>query len=367
MGLNHMNGRVQDAILGRFLSPDVGIPNPASSQSYNPYTYVNNNPLTLVDPTGFRAGLMPGVIGGGANFGYDGLVGTDAASPTTTTTSTTVTTTYGDGSQSSFVIPGDTTVIGGSTGSMLNNSGSGSSMSGSGPSINSPSPPAGATGTAAPSSQDTAQAAPGAGDQDQAQSGAGGFGSDPGFAGSSIDEVSEIVVTAQAQLSGDFSYQPAVFGGVSTWTRLGSISHRGLLLALVHRNPSLAGRLRADVQVPGGGFIDLLLDNQFAYELKPWWWQYGGDYISAMNQLAGYLSAGGYTAGTWAALGLNSTWVGITGNFSLYGINYSGGFVYGYDQANSASGLIFYQTSPGGTVTYSPGERGFSGGLSFGP
>jgi RHS repeat-associated protein len=53
MGLNHMNGRVQDAITGRFLSPDPNIPDPGNTQSFNRYSYVNNNPLTMVDPTGF--------------------------------------------------------------------------------------------------------------------------------------------------------------------------------------------------------------------------------------------------------------------------------------------------------------------------
>ncbi|HEX4243233.1 MAG TPA: RHS repeat-associated core domain-containing protein [Steroidobacteraceae bacterium] len=53
MGLNHLNGRVEDAILGRFLSPDPHIPDPTNAQSYNRYSYVNNNPLTDVDPTGF--------------------------------------------------------------------------------------------------------------------------------------------------------------------------------------------------------------------------------------------------------------------------------------------------------------------------
>jgi RHS repeat-associated protein len=54
MGLNHMNGRVEDAILGRFLSPDPHIPDPTSAQSYNRYSYVNNNPLSYTDPTGFE-------------------------------------------------------------------------------------------------------------------------------------------------------------------------------------------------------------------------------------------------------------------------------------------------------------------------
>jgi RHS repeat-associated protein len=53
LGLIHMNGRVQDPALGRFLSADPFIPDPMSTQSYNRYSYVQNNPLTLVDPSGF--------------------------------------------------------------------------------------------------------------------------------------------------------------------------------------------------------------------------------------------------------------------------------------------------------------------------
>jgi RHS repeat-associated protein len=53
MGLNHMNGRVQDAITGRFLSADPNVPDPSDPQGYNRYSYVTNNPLTYTDPTGF--------------------------------------------------------------------------------------------------------------------------------------------------------------------------------------------------------------------------------------------------------------------------------------------------------------------------
>jgi RHS repeat-associated protein len=53
MGLNHMNGRVEDAIMGRFLSPDPHITDPTNAQNYNRYSYVLNNPLTRIDPTGF--------------------------------------------------------------------------------------------------------------------------------------------------------------------------------------------------------------------------------------------------------------------------------------------------------------------------
>ena len=52
-GLVHMNGRVYDPDLGRFLSPDPYIQNPKNLQSYNRYSYVMNNPLSYVDPSGY--------------------------------------------------------------------------------------------------------------------------------------------------------------------------------------------------------------------------------------------------------------------------------------------------------------------------
>jgi RHS repeat-associated protein len=53
MGLNHMNGRIEDSVTGRFLSADpIGI-NQGDTRSFNRYSYVNNNPLTYVDPSGF--------------------------------------------------------------------------------------------------------------------------------------------------------------------------------------------------------------------------------------------------------------------------------------------------------------------------
>src|SRR6267142_6739745 len=48
-----MNGRVYDYRLGKFLSVDPIISNPANSQSVNPYSYIGNNPLSGVDPTGY--------------------------------------------------------------------------------------------------------------------------------------------------------------------------------------------------------------------------------------------------------------------------------------------------------------------------
>ena len=53
LGLLHMNGRVQDPTIGRFLSADPYVPNPLSGQSFNRYSYVANNPLRFIDPSGF--------------------------------------------------------------------------------------------------------------------------------------------------------------------------------------------------------------------------------------------------------------------------------------------------------------------------
>ena len=53
VGLIHMNGRVYDAELGRFLSADPHIQEPYNTQSLNRYSYVLNNPLSYTDPSGF--------------------------------------------------------------------------------------------------------------------------------------------------------------------------------------------------------------------------------------------------------------------------------------------------------------------------
>jgi RHS repeat-associated protein len=53
IGLVHMNGRVYDPDLGRFLSADPIIQMPGNMQSYNRYSYVLNNPLSYTDPSGY--------------------------------------------------------------------------------------------------------------------------------------------------------------------------------------------------------------------------------------------------------------------------------------------------------------------------
>ena len=80
----HMNGRVYDPALGRFLSPDPFVQDPDNSQSFNRYSYTQNNPLSYTDPSGFTCGkpgpVAPGGIsvpcnlGGGGGFGGAGFI-----------------------------------------------------------------------------------------------------------------------------------------------------------------------------------------------------------------------------------------------------------------------------------------------------
>lgn len=64
--LIHMNGRVYDQNLGRFLSVDP-IVQDGGSQALNPYSYIQNNPLSGTDPSGYAAAKdeCAGTKGGG--------------------------------------------------------------------------------------------------------------------------------------------------------------------------------------------------------------------------------------------------------------------------------------------------------------
>jgi RHS repeat-associated protein len=55
MGVVHMNGRIYDPLIGRFMSADPILQAPGMLQSHNRYAYVMNNPLNLTDPSGFSA------------------------------------------------------------------------------------------------------------------------------------------------------------------------------------------------------------------------------------------------------------------------------------------------------------------------
>ncbi|QYS88241.1 RHS repeat domain-containing protein [Flavobacterium davisii] len=52
VGLIHMNGRLYDPMLRRFLNADEHIQDPTNTQCYNKYGYVMNNPLMFNDPDG---------------------------------------------------------------------------------------------------------------------------------------------------------------------------------------------------------------------------------------------------------------------------------------------------------------------------
>ena len=56
--LVHMNGRVYDPHLGRFLSADPFVQFPESTQGLNRYSYVDNNPLSFADPSGYFIGKL---------------------------------------------------------------------------------------------------------------------------------------------------------------------------------------------------------------------------------------------------------------------------------------------------------------------
>jgi RHS repeat-associated protein len=57
VGLVNMRGRVYDPKVGRFLTTDPIVADLYSGQSFNPYSYVAGNPLTLVDPSGFQPAM----------------------------------------------------------------------------------------------------------------------------------------------------------------------------------------------------------------------------------------------------------------------------------------------------------------------
>ena len=61
--LVHMNGRLYDSTTHRFLSPDNYVQNPYNTQNFNRYSYVLNNPLSSIDPSGESIILVAAVVG----------------------------------------------------------------------------------------------------------------------------------------------------------------------------------------------------------------------------------------------------------------------------------------------------------------
>lgn len=58
-----MGARMYDPELGRFISPDSIIPNPANPQSLNRYSYVYNSPLKFHDPSGHTPAWVDFLVG----------------------------------------------------------------------------------------------------------------------------------------------------------------------------------------------------------------------------------------------------------------------------------------------------------------
>ena len=56
-GLYFYGARYYDATIGRFISPDSIVPNPANPQCLNRYSYCVNNPLKYIDPSGRLFGV----------------------------------------------------------------------------------------------------------------------------------------------------------------------------------------------------------------------------------------------------------------------------------------------------------------------
>ncbi len=78
-GLINMNGRLYDPLLGRMLSPDNYVQDPISTQNFNRYSYVLNNPLKYVDPSGefvvvdsWLVGFVHGFFSQGSNHFENG-------------------------------------------------------------------------------------------------------------------------------------------------------------------------------------------------------------------------------------------------------------------------------------------------------
>ncbi|MFN0062272.1 MAG: FG-GAP-like repeat-containing protein [Myxococcaceae bacterium] len=77
-GLYYYGARYYDAAIGRFLSADSIVPDPLDGQAFNRYSYVLNNPIRYIDPSGnfnvlgflagvalFLAGVVAAVVPGG--------------------------------------------------------------------------------------------------------------------------------------------------------------------------------------------------------------------------------------------------------------------------------------------------------------
>ncbi|MBM0657808.1 RHS repeat-associated core domain-containing protein, partial [Capnocytophaga genosp. AHN8471] len=78
VGLIHMNGRLYDPVLHRFLQPDNFVQDPFNTQNFNRYGYCLNNPLLYTDPTGEWFVIDDAIamlVGGVANLTINAIQG----------------------------------------------------------------------------------------------------------------------------------------------------------------------------------------------------------------------------------------------------------------------------------------------------
>lgn len=70
VGVIHMNGRLYDPLIGRFMSADPHVTDPYDLRSFNRYSYVWNNPLAMTDPSGYDGKPGENDTGCGCGDGY---------------------------------------------------------------------------------------------------------------------------------------------------------------------------------------------------------------------------------------------------------------------------------------------------------
>ncbi len=85
-GLYYYGARYYDPSIGRFITSDTIVPYPENPQTFNRYTYVHNNPINLVDPSGnfalfsffaglFKSAFFGSLIGGATAAATGGDIG----------------------------------------------------------------------------------------------------------------------------------------------------------------------------------------------------------------------------------------------------------------------------------------------------
>ena len=73
-GIIHMNGRIYDASIGRFLQADPNIDGATEVAGFNRYSYVKNNPLNAVISSGDRA-YLPSFVDIDSDSDFDVFIG----------------------------------------------------------------------------------------------------------------------------------------------------------------------------------------------------------------------------------------------------------------------------------------------------